>query len=674
MIRRPAEVGSAPAAAATSWRAPLTINSHYDATAGTVLCDRYRLEELLGKGGMGLVYRATDLRMPGVRVAIKLLKPEFRVQPQLLNMLQESVRKVRSLPHPNIASVYSLDTDGHNDFVVMELLQGQTLKSLLDSEYARGLPIVMARILIADLCSALAYAHDHGIIHSDIKPSNIFVTPAGRAKLFDFDIARVLRGPVGYFDARQVGAMTCAYASIEMERGEKPDPRDDVYALACVIYEMLSGKHPFAGASASEARERGLQMQSLPTLRRSENQALSRALRFERQERLGSVEALRGAFRGDRESKADLPPRGSLLRPPPVAAAGVVGLLVVTALVWGFLRSTPTPQKQNVASRAVAELDRAKSLAARATQLAVDEHDETLRQADSLLKSVRAAENPERVLQQAQSASAAFMSALAHSPRVARLGTTQSQLQQALQLCRQLGFDAKRCSVQNLADESPRSVSLRPFALDPNPVTNGDFAGFVQATGRRTSAETQGVVYSPDPTHGWDDILRGQNWRTLRAAAAARSEPADSLPVLAVDLESARAYCNWKGERLPTEDEWEYSARGPSSRVFPWGDDLAPPTPLPQTALPVGAAGNLTAHDMGGNVAEWTETPIAAQRVLRGGSWLLPQPYFQRLALRRLAAPGAVLDAGFRCAMSVESWPGSVESQGSDDAFRGTGR
>jgi len=134
------------------------------------------------------------------------------------------------------------------------------------------------------------------------------------------------------------------------------------------------------------------------------------------------------------------------------------------------------------------------------------------------------------------------------------------------------------------ADEAICTVSLRPFGLDPTPVTNEAFARFVQATGRRAAAEIQGVLYSLDPAHGRANVGRGQNWRTLRAAAAARGERADALPVLGVDLESARAYCEWKDARLPTEDEWEYSARGPSGRVFPRGDQPEPPAQLPNRA------------------------------------------------------------------------------------------
>jgi formylglycine-generating enzyme required for sulfatase activity len=340
--------------------------------------------------------------------------------------------------------------------------------------------------------------------------------------------------------------------------------------------------------------------------------------------------------------------------------AGFIGLLLCGVLAWWFLRSPPTPRQQPLGPRAAAEIERAKTLAVRATQLAVDGHDETLRRANALLGAAREDNDPERALKQAQSASAGLTSALAHSPRIAQEGTTESQLQQALELCRRLQLQSQRCSATDLTDESPRSVSLRPFDVDSTPVTNGEFASFVQSTGRRTAAETSGILYAPDPTRGWNTVLRGQNWRTLRESAGARGELADAIPVLGTDIESARAYCKWKGKRLPTEDEWEYSARGPSGRVFPWGDQPDPPAPLASRVVAVAETGGKSgAHALGGNVAEWTETRIEGQRVLRGASWLLTQPYFQRLALRRLAPPGAVLDASFRCASSLESWPGS---------------
>jgi serine/threonine protein kinase len=644
------------------------------ADGSTVLSGRYRLDELLGQGGMGLVFRATDLRMPGVQVAIKLLKPALlQAQPELLSMLQESVRKSRLLPHPNIASIYSLEADGTNDFVVMELLQGQTLQSLLDGEYARGLPVALARRLIVDLCAALAYAHDHAVVHSDIKPSNIFVTPAGRAKLFDFDVARVVRGPTGYFDPGSVRAVTFAYASIEMVQGDKPDPRDDVYALACVIHEMLTGRHPFGGASALTARAQDRQAARLAVLGEHENRVLAEALCFERERRLPGVEALQKAF---------APAPGTMRFALPGAglssklsswlprsrrgqmALGFAGTLACTVVAWTLLSPSPQPAapspRETPPSPLTVELDRAQALALRATALAIDIHDETLQHAVAQLSAARAEHDPANALQLAQAANLDFQAAIARSPRSAQLGTSDTQLAEALQLCRQLRL---RCAAKDLADEAPRWVSLRPFEIDAQPVTNGEFAGFVQATGHRTAAEIDGQLFVPDAVNGWDTVAHGQSWRTVRAAALTAGGPADSLPVLAMDLESARAYCRWKGKRLPGEDEWEYTARGPAAQVFPWGDQPVPPVPLPARAVALdGTALPASPRGLGGNVAEWTETRIAGQRVLRGGSWLLPQPFFQRLALRRNpTTSGAAMDSSFRCAASLESWPDGVQ-------------
>jgi len=652
------ELRSATSPTIASGAAP-SVSSAADTAAGTILSGRYRLDALLGEGGMGVVFQATDLRMPGVSVAIKLLKPEFRERPEFLNILHESLRKVRSLPHPHIAGIYSLDSDGRNDYVVMELLQGQTLHSLLDREYARGIPLAMARQLIADLCSALAYAHDHGIIHCDIKPSNIFVTPAGRAKLFDFDIARMLRGRVGMFDPREISALTQAYATTEMERGEPADPRDDVYALACVIYEMLSGKHPFGGAGVSQARERGLRVTPLPALGRRENEALSRALNFDREDRTANVEALRTVLAT--VTTAEAAERGK-----PFLLAGVAVICALSiGMAWWYFRSSQLWQSQPATNHTGAELTHAESLAIHAAQSGIDPNDKTLRRALELLAAARSIDQPRVANKSAQQAGEAFVTALAQSPRIAHVGSTESQLQQALRLCRQLHFVSQRCEERDLSDEAPRSVALRPFVIDPSPVTNGEFSRFVEATRHRTTAEAEGAAYAPDPGHGWAEMLRGQNWRTLRAAAAARGQQTDVLPVLAMDRNSARAYCQWKRLRLPTEDEWEFSARGPAGRIFPWGDSAEPPVALPSQVV---AATDLWKVETAvspmfvSNVAEWTETDAASQPVLRGGSWLLPQPYFQRLALRRLAQSHAVLDGSFRCAMSTDSWPARSET------------
>src|SRR5215470_18485805 len=201
---------------------------------GRVLGNRYRLEQVLGAGGMGVVYKAADLHVPGEYFAIKVLNAALQGHPELVKALREEVRKTRVLSHPNIVGAYTVNSDGDGDYMLMEYLEGKTLQRLLDEEFGRGIPFARAWPLITDICAALAYAHDHNVIHSDLKPSNVFVTTGGRAKLLDFGIARVARGPIRGFDPGAFGAMTESYASCEMLEGGEPDVRDDVYALGCV--------------------------------------------------------------------------------------------------------------------------------------------------------------------------------------------------------------------------------------------------------------------------------------------------------------------------------------------------------------------------------------------------------------------------------------------------------
>src|SRR6202008_4197449 len=180
---------------------------------GQLLGGRYRIERQLGEGGMGVVYLAADEQVPGERFAIKLLKEELHTE--ALTLLQEEVRKTRKLSHPNIVDGHSVNVDGQKLYLLMEYLEDKSLDKLLDEEFGRGMPFSHAWPIIEDVAAALGNAHDHNVIHSDIKPANVFVTSAGRTKLLDFGIARVSRGPL--LESRSgARALTPAYACCEM--------------------------------------------------------------------------------------------------------------------------------------------------------------------------------------------------------------------------------------------------------------------------------------------------------------------------------------------------------------------------------------------------------------------------------------------------------------------------
>jgi TolB-like protein len=256
---------------------------------GELIGDRYRIERELGQGGMGTVYLVNDEQIIGESFAIKVLKQEVR--PEALAQLREEVRKTRKLSHPNIVDVHSVNLDGNRLYILMEHLEGKSLDGLLDEEFGRGMPLNRAWPIIEDVGAALANAHNHSVIHCDLKPANIFVTISGRTKLLDFGIARVSRGPKREAPGEE-WALTPAYASCEMLEGREADRRDDIYSYACVIYEMLCGERPFGRRTALEARGVRAVAAPIPTLTREQNAALAKALSLDRERRTGTVEEL----------------------------------------------------------------------------------------------------------------------------------------------------------------------------------------------------------------------------------------------------------------------------------------------------------------------------------------------------------------------------------------------
>ena len=325
---------------------------------GDVLRERFVLEAAIGEGGMGLVFKARDQRREEARdrdpyVAIKVLGDDFKSHPDALIALQREARRMQRLSHPNIASVYDFDRDGTHVYLVMELLEGESLDRMLARQAGTGLPLQQARRLIEDAGSALRHAHTKGLVHSDFKPANVFVTRSGEIKIIDFGIARIAKDSskggdaVGtVFDAGHLGAYTNAYASPEqILSAAEPDPRDDVYAFGLVAYETLSGKHPFGRKSAVEAQFRSLKPEPLAVLDARQNEALAAALSFDRAQRPEDVMTLvRALVPGDDVIVAtrDGPSRGTA--PQRDAGAATKGrrigrtiALAVAGLAWiGF--------------------------------------------------------------------------------------------------------------------------------------------------------------------------------------------------------------------------------------------------------------------------------------------------------------------------------------------------
>lgn len=270
---------------------------------GMTIKGRFVLQEVVGRGGMGVVFRALDQRKEEAQdrnpfVAIKVLNEEFKRHPESLKALQREARKSQSLAHPNVVNVFDFDRDGATVFMTMEFLDGKPLNQLLREELEHGLELADALPIIQGMAQALAYAHKNGVVHSDFKPGNVFLNRDGAVKVFDFGIAQAAKHLDGQtaddhtlFDAGSLGALTPAYASLEMLQGEEPDPRDDLYALGCVAYELLTGRHPFNKLPADEAQKKQLKPAPVRGLSRQQQRALERALAFKREERSPSVDS-----------------------------------------------------------------------------------------------------------------------------------------------------------------------------------------------------------------------------------------------------------------------------------------------------------------------------------------------------------------------------------------------
>jgi serine/threonine protein kinase len=214
------------------------------ATTPNILLDRYEVGRLLGAGGMAEVFEGRD-RLLARRVAIKVLQLQFARDPSFLIRFKREAQAAASLSHPNIVGVYDTGSEDGTHFIVMEYVDGRTLKEVIRAEG----PLYPERAaeICADVCSALVAAHARGLIHRDIKPGNVMLTPDGKVKVMDFGIARATTSETITQTAAVVG--TAQYISPEQAQGQAVDYRSDIYSLGCCLYEMLTGTVPFTGAT-----------------------------------------------------------------------------------------------------------------------------------------------------------------------------------------------------------------------------------------------------------------------------------------------------------------------------------------------------------------------------------------------------------------------------------------
>ncbi|NLV30749.1 MAG: protein kinase [Acidobacteria bacterium] len=324
----------------------------------------YAIVSLLGKGGMGEVYRATDLRL-GRDVAIKVLPAELAEDAGRLARFEQEAKALAALNNPNIAAIYGLEEWGGIHFIVLELVEGETLADAISQG---PLPVEESLELALQIAEALAAAHAKGIIHRDLKPANIKVTPNGRVKVLDFGMAKAMppeqtdvdrsqsstRSPGSTLQGWIVG--TPAYMAPEQARGQGIDKRADIWAFGVVLFEMLSGKRLFAGDTLSDTiamvLTREPDFSSLPVKLHPENSnVLSRCLEKDPRNRFHDIADARIEIEGILSGPRPLLPRRpappgaitALLRSLPLITAIAAAALITGTTVWRI--RTPEPRE-----------------------------------------------------------------------------------------------------------------------------------------------------------------------------------------------------------------------------------------------------------------------------------------------------------------------------------------
>jgi eukaryotic-like serine/threonine-protein kinase len=331
-------------------------------TAGTQISS-YEILASIGKGGMGEVYRAKDRKL-GREVAIKVLPEEFAKDADHVARFQREAKLLASLNHPNIAAIYGLEVTGGTNFLVLELVEGETLA---DRIKAGPVPVEEALKLALQIAEALEAAHEKGVIHRDLKPANIKVTPEGKVKVLDFGLAKAFVGeqvnqhlsnsPTLSYMATQQGVIlgTAAYMSPEQARGKPVDKRTDIWAFGCVLYEMLTGCAAFSGQDVTDILASVIRsapdLSKLPAnLHWRIREILQRCLEKEVRDRCSGISDARVEIQKALGDPGGVPvqpimtvePRRKLRTILPWAAAALVlGLIIAGVVVWTLKPSEP---------------------------------------------------------------------------------------------------------------------------------------------------------------------------------------------------------------------------------------------------------------------------------------------------------------------------------------------
>ena len=626
---------------------------------GQVLGSRYEIRDCIGSGGMGAIYAARRIHI-GDTVAVKVLRPEVVHDSQSRERFQREARAAAKLHHPNAVVIHDFgqDTDG-TTYIVMELLEGRSLRQVLSEEHS--IDPRRAVGIVKQACAAIEAAHRLGIIHRDIKPDNIILLDSHdgipHVKILDFGIAKLLDRTDEERETdptlTQVGTVigTPNYMSPEQCQGESLDARSDVYSLGIVLYEMLTGVQPFTAKNSTgivikHVTEKPRPLIALkPEVSASVERVVLKALEKKPEARQQSAMDLAREF----EAAVNQPTPPKSFAPVAFESAATQFDTVIAPPLSKSPPQSPERSPQRSKMPLLATLGAASAVLVGGLAWWMFFAAPTPPKPAPTVKGVTAQMPPPQPVEPEPAATAKV-----------------STLPEGMLLINGGEFKMGRDDGTDL-DTPSHTTNVKPFYIDTNEVTNAAYKKFIDET-----------------KHAAPPLWKGGTF----------PEGQENYPITDVTWDDATAYAKWAGKRLPTEEEWEFAARGTDGRLYPWGetykpgaaninDDTAAATNEVKTQ-PVASYSEgkspFGLFDLTGNAFEWTTSDLKAYpggklppqnetyrnlKVVRGGSWR-SEPK-QASATYRFGWPATRKDwpeglsadkidytaIGFRCAQDV---------------------
>jgi serine/threonine-protein kinase len=623
---------------------------------------KYELIEEAGRGGFSVVYKARDTDLDRI-VALKVLAPHLTWDPAFAERFRREARAAAGLHHPNIVTIYEAGEEDGQLYIAMEFLE-RTLAQVIAEEGALSMQQTVG--ILAQVADALDYAHEQGVIHRDVKASNIMVDRSGagpvRATLMDFGLVKAMEEGESLTSMGKVlgSPEYMAPEQAEPDRREEIGPATDRYALGVVAYEMLTGRVPFGGSTSatlhSQIYEQPPDPRSLRTgLPTDASPVLLKALSKAPADRYPTASAMVGALRraGTLGTAASAPATASNREAKPLAQPAlrrfgvwaIVGLLAVALLVGGVwlvgrLGASPWPAPTATRARLTATSMPVVTPTPSATHTRPAPTPTSTITPRPTATHTRPAPTATSTVTPRPTATPTRPPATATPRPTATHARPAATSIPVVTTAPTLSAGATRTWPRDNSVMVYVSSGTPPFWMDRTEVTNAQYQECVQA----------GACSIP---HSSASATRDRYYGNPQF---------NDYPVIHVDWYQADAYCRWAGKQLPTEKEWIRACGGTSGGRHAWGDweeghcnsleaGIGDTTPVgrysPQGDSPYGCA------DMAGNAREWTASMISGPKfsgpVIKGGSWKSERSFTKCVGLAYVRPEHWYEDVGFRC-------------------------